>query len=505
MVALPVPQPTNRLGFHYFPDTLHYRDDDLETWLPQLQSVGASWLTIIAPTARAVPENFIRTIISAGIEPVLHFHLPLDRLPAVSDLRLLFETYARWGVRYTALFDRPNNRMAWPASGWVQSNLVERFLDNYLPLAEAAQSCGLAPVFSPLEPGGDYWDTAFLKGALQAIERRGQPKLLDNLILGAYAWTGKRRLDWGAGGPERWPLARPYDTPATSEDQRGFRIFEWYLTIARTVIEPAGVILLAAGARPSECTCEDDPYGTGCHARRSLAIAQLVAGDEYVRDPDNEELLEPIPTQVLACNFWLLSASNGTAASQDSWFRADGTTLPAVAALAGYSARRDAPIEDENELLETQEACLTSSEAPAQETVFIEEVAAALDPQTELPPVELVPAFEPGTDTTEEITTPPVTRTFPPSSRTIAHYVLLPTYDWGISDWHLEVIRPYVRKYRPTIGYSLEEAACAEKVTVVGGPGSFSTDIFAALRASGCVVEEIGGDGTDIATQLASV
>jgi hypothetical protein len=84
----------------------------------------------------------------------------------------------------------------------------------------------------------------------------------------------------------------------------------------------------------------------------------------------------------------------------------------------------------------------------------------------------------------------------------IAHYLLLPTYEWGIADWHLDVSRPFIRKYRPTVGFSCEEAALARKVTVIGGEKSFSNESIALLRESGCVVDQIVGDGTSIATQL---
>ena len=152
---------TSRLGFYYFPDTTHYRESDLRAWLPELRAVGASWLTLLAPTDRAIPETFIRGLLSAGITPILHFRLPLDKPIPPEKFQLLFESYARWGVDYVVLYDRPNRRKAWSLRDWSQKELVERFLDFYLPLAEAALRNGLTPVFPPLEPGGDYWDTAF--------------------------------------------------------------------------------------------------------------------------------------------------------------------------------------------------------------------------------------------------------------------------------------------------------------------------------------------------------
>ena len=50
----------SRLGFHYFPDSLHYRELDMATWLPELQALGAGWLIIRSELDRAIPENFLR-------------------------------------------------------------------------------------------------------------------------------------------------------------------------------------------------------------------------------------------------------------------------------------------------------------------------------------------------------------------------------------------------------------------------------------------------------------
>ncbi len=61
-------------------------------------------------------------------------------------------------------------------------------------------SAGLQPIFPPLEPGGDYWDTAFLEAALASLKRRA-PDLINQIVLALYAWTYDQPLDWGAGGP----------------------------------------------------------------------------------------------------------------------------------------------------------------------------------------------------------------------------------------------------------------------------------------------------------------
>jgi hypothetical protein len=85
----------------------------------------------------------------------------------------------------------------------------------------------------------------------------------------------------------------------------------------------------------------------------------------------------------------------------------------------------------------------------------------------------------------------------------INHYLLLPAFDWGVADWYLQAVRPFIKRHLPTIGFSLAEAAQAARVTVVGGTDFFPDEELASLRASGCIVERINGDGTSIATQLA--
>jgi hypothetical protein len=460
MMILPLPPNNSRLGFNYFPDTLHYRETDLQTWLPELKALGASWLVLETPSDRAIPEAFILGLVANGVEPVLHFRMRVDLPPTLNEMKLLFQTYARWGVHYVVLFDRPNSRESWSSTAWVQNNLVERFLDCFLPLAEAAVQAGLIPVFPPLEPGGDYWDTAFLRAALQGIQRRGSAGLFPKLVLGAYAWTSGRSLNWGAGGPERWPGARPYFTPSNSEDQLGFRIFDWYLTIARAALSvETKVLIIAGGARLDEPTQLPKAENESQHAELNLKIASLMTGitPTGVLDEVQKAALDPVPDDVLACSFWLLSAAADSPFVPQAWFKPGGETLPAAGAFRQWFSNRQ-----------------LTGWMPADRTA---------------------PTVVPLPKTT-------IKSSCQGSGKPISHYLLLPLYEWGISDWHLEVIKPFIKKHLPTIGFSIEEAKHASKVTVVGGPSSFPPSVLEELILAGCSIQQIGGDGTRIATQL---
>jgi len=482
-----------RLGFHYYPDTLHYRESDLETWLPELKAMGAAWLTLQAPLNRAIPEPFLGGLLKAGIEPILHFRLPLHHPPSDETLDLLCKAYAAWGVHFITLFDRPNHRSSWPAYAWTQSDLVERFLDLFIPSATRVVEAGLTPVFPPLEPGGDYWDTSFLQVALKGLVRRGQTALLDKLHLGAYAWVDEHSVDWGIGGPERWPGVRPYFTPAGEEDQRGFYIFEWYLAQAEAALgEARPILLLAAGNRPPSSARSTIATGReeAEHARINLTLARRLLANGSC---------EPLSPYLLACNFWLLAADPCDPCVSQAWYQPDGYVLPIVSELRRLAAgRMPRPAAVQPAALPGLALDAISSDDDGMDEEQPEEQAASdRSPFIDSPLDELLEPAQP-------TPIPPTSETTSSNHHPIAHYLLLPLHETGAAEWHLEAARPFILKYHPTIGYSLSEAALAEKVTIVGSEQVYAEDKVKTLSEQGCQVERITGDGTEIATQLAS-
>jgi hypothetical protein len=432
-----------RYGFYYYPDSMHYRENDVHTWIPELHRLGASWLTLLAPTDRAIPESFIRPMIEAGIEPVIHLPLSTTKSGISNELNIFFEAYAHWGVKYITLFDRPNQLKNWSSANWAQKNLVERFLDIFIPIAEGALKAGLIPVFPPLEPGGDYWDTAFLFAALQGLQRRGQQDLLNQFVLSAYAWSSNRSPNWGAGGPERWPRTRPYSTPQNSEDHLGFRIFDWYLATTEAALgKSRPIILLGAGSRIGDQLDPRSPaVDVHAHTWQNMTLVRLMSGRSQEYDP--------VPSEVLTCNFWLLSAATGDPEVVNAWYKPDSDQLPVVAMIKEWVANGGAD--------------------PPSSSKFISSGASNIN-----------------------------------GTRPISHYLLLPTFEWGVADWHLDAIRPFINKFQPTIGFSPVEASHAKKVTVIGGATNVPESIIDGLLAAGCIVEQISGDGMNIATKLAS-
>lgn len=480
----------NRIGLHYFPDTLHYRVRDLEVWLPYLSRMGTGWLTLLAPLERAIPEYFLNGLFSSGIQPVLHFQIPTQVAISSEGFQLLFSNYARWGVQYVALYDRPNNRSNWSPAAWAQTDLVERFLDQYLPLAKAALDEGLVPIFPPLEPGGDYWDLSFLQSALRGLQRRGQYRLLDKLALGAYAWAGDRSLEWGAGGPERWSTVAPYSTPQDSEDQRGFRIFDWYLAVSqRELGMRLPLFLLRAGSIPSDrldpASGEPDYL---VHAERNLTIARLLANETI-------EGFTSVPAEVKAGAFWLLSTHEKSEFASQGWFRLGEEKLPVVNSFYRFSASPNVS-KPEMELSPDLGASSRDDAEIPQNVSFVPEPAGNDAPSNDVASndvasIDPVPPDPPAPQAAMQPDSPP---------RTISHYVLLPLYAWGAADWDLELIQPLLQETHPTVGFSLAEARLAARVTVVGGNGAISAEALDMLRTCGCKVERVLDDGTLVAS-----
>jgi hypothetical protein len=463
---------SNRIGLHYFPDTLHYREQDLQTWLPELKSLGVDWLTLIAPLERAIPEFFIQGLLESGIEPVLHLQLPVSSTTKDLQLGILFDNYARWGIRYVTLFDRPNIRRSWSTNAWAQNDLVERFLDVFIRLSDSAIHSGLIPVFPPLEPGGDYWDTAFLQSALHSIQRRGKPELVKNMALGVYAWTYDRSLDWGKGGPERWPSAQPYFTPTGSQDQIGFYIFDWYQAIARAEFgHPLPLLLLRSGTNLSNLgTTQIDLDMQRRHAETILEISQMLASSRQanvepsggtknhpvnemnqqsvgIQRPADKVITDQPLDQVLCSNFWLLSAAENDPSIASAWYKPDGSSLPVVNAMKQFASQ--------------QKAALDQDKAVPDPAIYLPYESANQHP--------------------------------------IEHYLLLPMYAWGVAEWDLEAIRPFLQEFHPTMGFSVYEARLAQRVTIFGDPERISKDALTILQKAGCQVDRIGLDGTQLA------
>ena len=75
----------------------------------------------------------------------------------------------------------------------------------------------------------------------------------------------------------------------------------------------------------------------------------------------------------------------------------------------------------------------------------------------------------------------------------IGHYVLFwqKPDAWAQQDW--KAAETYFGRFRPTAGFSVDDAQAAQFVTIVGGPAGVPPEAEQQLRAAGCQVERLAG------------
>ncbi len=429
----PRPHNDSGIGFHFFPDSNHTTRADADRWIPRLRAMGASWLVLQTPPERPVPDSFLQRLMMADIEPVVMLSPPRVVSMETRPLRETARALADSGVHYVVLYDRPNDRENWLVDEWGRPSLVERFVDYLVPALEVTAAEGLHPVLPPLDPFGAYWDTVFLRAMLNSLMRRGLGGVLERSAIGIRNFANNRPLNWGAGGRDAWPKARPYVEQPEGQDHRGFRLFEWYEPLVREQVGRS-LPLIACANGPQATWTQRHQLDPVMHAQRVAEMSRMIVERK-------------LPDFVFNHAFWLLAAGPGDPNHSHAWFDPDGNArLPATKALVDFWNR--------------------------QERSEYQEIASAPAARSAAPPPRAVRGN---------------------GGKPIEHYLLLPTFEWGISQWHLVAVQEYVEAFLPTCGFSVDQARLASRVTVVGNEQGVSREAVEQLQAAGCHVERIAG------------
>ncbi len=416
------------IGFQYFKSEGTFLLTQLQYWIPILKQLGARYIVFMGGFDLAVNEDIIQTTFSNEMVPIIHFS---EELPLVKDfnhVKVLLNAYAKWGVKSIILGNKPNIKTSWSPTGWRYENLVDHFLDRFIPLAHYATAIGIKPVFPPLQPGGDYWDTAFLELALEGLERRQLSDILNHLVLACSGATFGKNLEWGKGGPGNWPQSKPYNTPEGQQDQIGFRTFEWYKTISRKTLQHAlPLMILNCGS---------------------------VGNERLLNYAEKQQHLSNMEQIITACQ------------------------IRSFTEKSSFQNRIDFPKE--------MRACMFS----------LEMLQRLMEDDFTAPNLEALfawPSFERETHTYR-------TGKNTSGTKVIEHYLLLPKYHSGVSDAILNKIRPFIKRFHPTVGFSLSEAEHAQHVSVFPDYAVISLQDIEMLRSKGCRVDVLPDSGIEIAT-----
>jgi hypothetical protein len=291
---------TKQLGFHYYSDTDHYDEASLDYWLPKLLAVGTRWLVLSIIERAEIPENFLKRVTAAGIEPIICPQFSISNPPQVDIFRERMSYYRKNGVHLVQLYNYPNMKSAWTPDEWKKQKLVERFIELFSRYAQICIEQKIIPIFPLLQPGGDYWDISFLKESLHVLQQKKYESILSNLIFSADAGFQEHALDWGKGGPEAYHPVYAYQTGQI--DHRGFHIFEWYQAILHQSLKKYAPMILFQTGRWSPNTGPFDLSPKQAKQQLLKILALLQEQAVKVLPQENPE----IPPYIISCNLYKL-------------------------------------------------------------------------------------------------------------------------------------------------------------------------------------------------------
>jgi hypothetical protein len=312
LLDYPRPRGDTGIGFHWFPDYRHYERRYFDIFIPELKAMGGSWLVLLSEGLTPIPDWFLRGLIEQNIEPIIRIYTPFVTFIDQAGLRRVCQHYAGLGAHYVHVFNEPNLKIEW--AEWNSEGLPARFMDFLIPCLETMYKVEeIIPVFTPLSPGGNYWDTSFLKTALAVMNQRGKKYLYDKMAVGIHNYAFNKPLTWGKGGSTRWSCAKPYQRIPGCEDHTGFYQFEWYDEIIRQRTgRRLPLIGCENGVRPGDADDPRSPAINGAlHAERSAAMCEMMMNGE-------------VPYYFFNNAFWLLAAEDENPFAHHRWYRPNG-------------------------------------------------------------------------------------------------------------------------------------------------------------------------------------
>jgi hypothetical protein len=203
----PRPPHDNGRGMHWIPTT-QQSPATVDRFVAEAQRMGVKWVTFLNDGASISGNNdyLVSKLVGAGIEPIMRLYSP-KIAPLGGDIEGMVRHYTAMGVHYFQPFNEPNLSCENP-DGKVS---VDRYLDVWVPAAQAIVRGGGLPGFGSLAPGGDYDDQAFLKASLERLTSRGQLGALDRSWISMHNYTWNHPIE-DRGDGDGFFKFRAYDT-----------------------------------------------------------------------------------------------------------------------------------------------------------------------------------------------------------------------------------------------------------------------------------------------------
>lgn len=429
----------NRVGFHYFPDCNHFRQKDIQDWLPLLKRLNIQWLMVKSPIHQAIPENFVTTFSKESINLVVDFDTPLYETTNWNDLEILLQVYGKWGAKYAILDRFANLQSAWGTKNWSNPNLIETHTAQFIRFSKTCLENNIRPIYSPLYPGGDYWDFAFFTKAMQVLGEQSSHLIQSNFLISVFAWHFNKALnsaDEITGNDEKAPQEKPI---ARNPHPLHFRNHLKYMEITRNELGNVPSLVLL------DCGLEKDPReslnrSSSVDILKQRMIYRLLKNENVYDETDNQ-ILQPIPPEIVAGIFPQLSSDE--AQNPLNWFDTNQTpSLSAQSIFADIYLRPEKA--NKSELITNY---------------------SAIDP------------FQ------------------------FKRYVLLDEQYHSSMDEILRQLHPYLQKYKPLIGFSKVDASNAAYVIAIHPDKKLPRNDYEFIRSKGNLIKTIRPDEIDALTK----
>jgi hypothetical protein len=175
---------------HWIPTT-RQSPATVDRFVAEAQRMGVRWVTFLNDGATTQDNDYlVNKLVGAGIEPVMRVYSPTIE-PLRGDIEGMVRHYTALGVHYFQPFNEPNLKCE-NADGNVS---VGRYLDAWVPAAQAIVRGGGLPGFGALAPGGDVDDQVFMKASLEGLKSRGQLGALDKAWLSMHNYTWNHPIE----------------------------------------------------------------------------------------------------------------------------------------------------------------------------------------------------------------------------------------------------------------------------------------------------------------------
>ena len=302
----PHPNGDNGRGMHWIPTTKQSKTV-VDRFVAEARKMGVKWVTFLNNAADIGQNDYlVKKLVGAGIEPIMRLYSPTLE-PIKGDVEGMVRHYVAEGVHYFQPFNEPNLNIEQPDG--VPS--VDRYLDCWIPAAQAIVRGGGLPGFGSLSPGGDKNDVDFLSQALDGLRNRGQLGLLDKGWLSMHNYTHNHPIEERA-------------------DTDGFFKFRAYHSILRSALGRDVPIIGTEGG-----TFIGEHEDTSLPAI-DVATAVNMATQAYTYMRDQREPWN------FAYSFWTIAneAGGGTDSQfrDEALFRGDGSASPIVSALQSLNS-----------------------------------------------------------------------------------------------------------------------------------------------------------------------